>query len=137
MKSDENWERSRVLKIVIKLESLQSSQNDPKPNSRIGHEKCPIYLHCTLSPKFSSVSLYDQPFCFPWFPIDSHVKLSKCHKFCKNWPIAKKSNTLDYPYGKRCAHKDWMGSHENCWRSSVLKFPAPHCPVLEKKIKVP
>ncbi len=28
------------------------------------------------------------------FPIDSHVKISKCHKIFKTCPIAKKSNSL-------------------------------------------
>ncbi len=45
-----------------------------------------MYVHCsTPSPTFSSVSLYGQPFAryctFQDFPIDSHVKISKCHFF--------------------------------------------------------
>ena len=58
-------------------------------------------MYCsTLGPKFLSVSLYDQLFSryialhILGFPTDSHVKISKCHKFCKTWPIAKKSNSL-------------------------------------------
>ncbi len=35
LKSGENWERSRILK-VIKLEILQSAPNDPKPTQGIG-----------------------------------------------------------------------------------------------------
>ena len=38
------------------------------------------------SPKFSPVSLYGQPssrFYTFYFPIDPHVKISKCHEICK------------------------------------------------------
>ena len=28
------------------------------------------------------------------FPIDSHVKISECHKIFKTWPIAKESDSL-------------------------------------------
>ncbi len=31
------------------------------------------------------------------FPIDSHVIILKCHKFCEAWPIAEKSNSLYSP----------------------------------------
>ncbi len=60
----------------------------------IGHQKYLIHAHCsTPSPKFSSVSLHDQPFLrystFYDFPIDCHVKISKCHKIFKFWQIAK------------------------------------------------
>ncbi len=62
MKLDENWERSSVSNIV-ELEILQSAPNDPKPTQAIGHERYPTCVgHKTLSPKFSSVLLYGQPF---------------------------------------------------------------------------
>ncbi len=52
----------------------------------------------TTSLKFSYVSLYGRPFSryciFYEFPIDSHLKNSKCHKIFKTWLIAKKSNSL-------------------------------------------
>ena len=48
---------------IVESEILQSALNDPKQIQGIGHQKHPIYVHCsTLSPKFSPVSLYDQPF---------------------------------------------------------------------------
>ena len=31
------------------------------------------------------------------FPTDSNVQISKCHKFCKTWPITKKHNSLHFP----------------------------------------
>ena len=56
------------------------------------------------------------------FPIDSNVKISKCYKFCKTWPIAKKSNSLHFSHSKQCSNKVWVGSDENCWGGSVLKI---------------
>ncbi len=55
-----------------------------------------IYVHCsTPSPKFSSISLYGQLFFEIFhilgFPIDSHVKISKCHKIFNLRQIAKYS----------------------------------------------
>ena len=45
------------------------------------------------------------------FPIDSHVKLSKCHEIFKTWSIAKKSNNLYLiHYGRQCPHKVWLTS---------------------------
>ena len=56
-------------------------------------------MHCSsLSPTFSSVLLYDHPFSryctFYDFFIDSHVKISKCHKIFNFGYIAKTSITL-------------------------------------------
>ncbi len=55
----------------------------PNQTQGIGHQKYPTYVHCsTPSPKFSSVSLYDQPFsryCTSYDSIDSHVtSTTKC-----------------------------------------------------------
>ncbi len=59
----------------------------------IGHQKYPTYVHSsTQSPNFLPVWVYDLPFSrystFYDFPIDSHVKISKCHKIFKFWQIA-------------------------------------------------
>ncbi len=74
----------------------------PNQTQGIWHQNVPPHVYCsTPSPKFSSVSLYDRPFFEIFhilgFPIDSNVKVSQCHKFCKTWPIAKKSNSLKSP----------------------------------------
>ncbi len=31
---------------------------------------------------------------FLGFPLDSHVQISNCHRFCKTWLIARKNNSL-------------------------------------------
>ncbi len=44
--------------------------------------------------KFALRSAVLETFLILGFPIDPHVKISKCHKIFKTWPIAKKSNSL-------------------------------------------
>ena len=56
----------------------------PNQTQGIGHQRSPIYVHCsTPCPKFSSASLYNQLFSryctFLDFAIDSHVNISRCH----------------------------------------------------------
>ena len=89
----------------------------------------------TVSPTFSSVSLYNQPFsryCISCnFPIDPHVKISKC-PVLKSWSNAQKKRPV-FSHGSQCHHKVWLRLDENCTRRySVLKLPAPYCPVLTK-----
>ena len=73
----------------------------PNQTQGIRHQKYLTYVHCsTPSPKFSSVSLYDQPslrYSTLRFPIDSYVKISKCHKFFNVWQIVKIPITLYSP----------------------------------------
>ncbi len=96
-------------------------------------------VHRTTSPKFSSVTLHNQPFSryctFQDFPIDFHVKISKCHKFLI---LADHQKIYKFmvPYDCLMYHKVWLRSDKNC-RSTVLKFPAPYGPVLTKFFKVP
>ena len=112
MKSDENWEMSRVT--ILKLEFLPSSPNDPKPiqTKEIGYKMYPAYMHCsTRSPKFSSVSFYDQPFstystCY-LIPLTPMVKFQSAIFFCHFWQIAKKV---------------LLNCDENSWRCNVLKI---------------
>ena len=108
----------------------------PNQTQGIGHQKYCIYVHCsTPSPIFSSVLLYDYLFSrystFR-FPIDSYLKILKCHKIFNTWPIGKKSNSLYSTMVTQCPHKVWLTSDENSRRRSVLKFPAPYGPVLTK-----
>ncbi len=91
--------RSSVSK-TVDSKILQSSPNNPKPNSVNQALNYPTYVHYgTQIPKFSSVSLYDQPFSryftFQDFPINSHVRISKCYKIFKTCRIAKRSNPPD------------------------------------------
>ncbi len=81
----------------MESEILQSALNNQ--TQEIGRQKYPTYVHySTLSLKFSSVSIYDQPFLrystFR-FPIDSYVKISSATKFFFFiWQIAKISIPL-------------------------------------------
>ena len=68
------------------------------------------------------------------FPFDSYVKIPKCHKIFKTWPIAKKSNIRYSTMVAQCPHNVWVIWDENCERNSVLKFPAPYGPVLTKNV---
>ncbi len=101
MKLDENWERSRVIN-TVKLEILQSAPNDPKPKSRNRLSKVSFMyaLYYTGSQSFVGFALQSavfEIFHILGFPIDSHFKISTCHKFCKTGSIAKKSNSLHSP----------------------------------------
>ncbi len=108
----------------------------------IGHKSTYIYVNPrNPSPKFSSVSLYVQPFskystCQD-FPIDSHVKISNCHKMFKTWPISKKVTSCNSHHGSQCPNTVWLTSDKNYWRNTILKFPVPYGPVLAKNFKVP
>ncbi len=73
----------------------------PNQSQGIGHQRYPSCMNCsTLSPNFLLASPTISRF---WdishlgFTIDSHVKISKCHKFCKTWLISKASNSLHSP----------------------------------------
>ena len=80
---------------------LQSAPNDPKNQIQgIGNQKCPTYVHCrTRGPGVPSFHPFRSMINRFWdiphfrFPIDSHVKISKCHKIFKTWLIAKKSTS--------------------------------------------
>ncbi len=88
-------EEEAVLNIV-KLEILQSAPSDPKSNSRNRASKFPKYVPCgTLSPKYDHV--FFEMFYILGFLIDSHIKISKRHKFCKIWLIVNKRNSLYSP----------------------------------------
>ncbi len=71
----------------------------PNQTQGIGHQKVPTYVHCsTQSSKFypfrSTISRFRYNIHILGFPIDSHVKISKCHNIFKTWPIAKKNDSL-------------------------------------------
>ncbi len=108
----------------------------PNQTQGSGYQKYPTYVHCSPpSGKFSSILLYAQPFWdIPYFrfPLDSYVKIQKCHKIFKTWPIVKKSSSLYSTMVAQCPHKVWLTWDENCGRSSVLKFPPLYGPVLTK-----
>ena len=114
-------------------------QMTPNQIQSMGHEKYLryMYVHCsTLSPKFSSASLYDRDIPHLTFPIDSHVKISKCHKIFNYWQIAKIS--INYiPYDCLIYHKVWLRLDKNYRSSSVLKFPAPYGSASPKISKCP
>ncbi len=85
LKSDETFWRSSVSK-NMESEILQSAPNDPNQTQGIGHQKYPTYVHCSSpSPKFSSTisRCWDIPNFR--FPIDSYIKISKCHIFFLIW----------------------------------------------------
>ena len=47
-----------------------------------------FHLSCSTISRFQDVAHFKN------FPIESHVKISKCPKFFKIWTITKKSNRL-------------------------------------------
>ncbi len=60
----------------------------PDQTQRIGHEKYPLNVHCSIPQTptqiFVPVALrlaVFEIFHTLGFPIDSHVKISKCHQF--------------------------------------------------------
>ncbi len=60
LKLNENYGSSSLLKI---LKFCKVHRMTPNQTQGIRHQKYPTYVHCsTPSPKFSFVSLYDQPF---------------------------------------------------------------------------
>ena len=70
-------------------------------------------------------------------PIDSHVKISKYHKF-KFLADQQNIYNFTFPYDYLIYDKVWLRSDKNCRRSSVLKRPAPYGPVhVNKNFKVP
>ena len=108
----------------------------PNQTQATQREKYPTYVHCsTLSPILSArLALWSavfEIFHILVFPIDSHVKISKWHKFFKLIRLPRQVIAV-FHYGSQCPHKVWVTSHENCRRSSVLKFPAPHSSMLTK-----
>ncbi len=89
--TNETWERSRVLK-TVKLETLQSAPNDPKPNSRnrasIVPYLCAMYYpESQISIRFALRSAVFKILHMLGFPIESHVKISTCHKLFKFWQM--------------------------------------------------
>ncbi len=88
----ENWERSRVFKIV-KLETLQRVPNDPKPNSRNRASKAPgiksSFHMCTIGSKVPNF----RPFCsfisrfqdIPHFRFSHLTFMLKFHKVPQNF----------------------------------------------------
>ncbi len=91
-KWDENFGRSRVLK-VVKLENLQSALNDANQTQGIEHGKYPTYM-CTVAPRVpnfhpfrSTISRFQD---IAHLPIDFHVKIPKCHNIFNSWQIAKR-----------------------------------------------
>ena len=113
---------------------MQSAPNAP---NQTRHQKYPTYVHCrTLSPKFWSVLIYDQPFSryctFYYLPIDFYVKISKCHKIFNLWQIAKNVYNFTFSYDCLIYNKVWLRSDKNGRRSNILNFPAPYGPVLTK-----
>ncbi len=98
MGSNENCWRGSVSKIV-ESEILQSALNDPKLNSRNQASKVP-HIYSLYHPesqifvRFTLRLAIFEIFHNLNFPIDPHVKISKCHKIVKAWPIAQKSDSL-------------------------------------------
>ncbi len=92
MELDEKCEKSSLLKIS---RILQSAPNAANLTQTIRHEKYSTYA---IASKFSSVSLYDQPFqdiaYFRIFLIDSHVKITKCRNVLKPSLNTKKTKSL-------------------------------------------
>ena len=133
LKSDENCWRSSVSEIV-ESEILQSALNDPKLNSKnltlkVSYICALWYPECPKFCPFRSAISRFQDIPHLDFPIDPHVKISKCHKF-----LADHQNIYNVisPYDCLIYHKAWLRSDKNCRRSSVLKCPAPYGPVLTK-----
>ncbi len=78
---------------------------------------------CTTVPR---VPNFDQPFsryctCYD-FPIDSHDKISKCHKIFKFWQIANIYHNFLFPHDSLIYYKVWLRSDENPWKLKELRF---------------
>ncbi len=87
-------ERSSSVLIILTLEILEKAPNDPKLNSNdltwkvpyrwsFLHRESQIFIRVALRSAFFKI-LY-----ISWFHIDSHVKITKCHKMFVTWGIAK------------------------------------------------
>ncbi len=118
--SDKNWGSSSLLKILTS-EILQSAPNDPKLNSNDLTRKV-LYIRSSWdheSQIFSRFALrsaiYFRSCSFHDFPIDSHVKISKCHNFFfKFGRLPRKVKQPVFSHGSQCPPKVWVTLDENC-----------------------
>ena len=102
-----SYQRRRIMIIMIMIPCITYvkfgwivHQMTPNQTQGIGHQKYISHM-CTIGPRVpnfhpfcSTIIAFFKIFHILGFPIDSHVKMSKCHKICKTWPIAKKSDSL-------------------------------------------
>ena len=109
-----------VQNFLLRPTPCKSAPNDPKPKVKASGIKTALCM-CSVVPWVPHLSQLHSTISGFWdiphfrFPINSYVKISKCHKIFKTWPIAKKCYSL---YFTMVA----SASDENCGRNSVLKF---------------
>ncbi len=78
---------------------LWEHQMTPNWTQIISYQKYPTFaVHITLKPNFHPFHSMISRFQEQDVPIDSYVKISKCHKSFNIWPIANKSNSMYSPW---------------------------------------
>ena len=108
LKLDENSGSSSLFKILT-LEILQSAPNDPKLNSKNRDMKSMLYMHFlglrgpNFHPFYSMIMPLSRNCTFCYFPIDSHINISKCHKLLKLVWLPTK--LIVFRHGRQCPHK--------------------------------
>ncbi len=87
-------------------------------------------VNSTARPRFSSISLYDQPFArYCTFYHFSILKYKSPTLFFNFWQIPKICDFI-FPYDCPIYRTVWLRSDQNYRKSSVLEFPAPYGPAL-------
>ena len=112
----------------------------PNQTQGISLQKYPTYLYCSalrsqIFIRFALRTTIFEIFHILGFPVDSHVKISKCHNIFKFWQIAKMCHNVLFTHNYLIYHKVWLRSDENWRRNSILKFLLPWGPMLTKTKK--
>ncbi len=102
------------------------------PEAELKESPMKSTLHIpSFRPFRSTISRFQDITHFRIFPIDSQVKISKCHKILSFLSDRQNVHKCVFPYDCLIYHKV-LWSDKICRRSSVLKFSAPYGHMLTK-----
>ncbi len=137
LKSDENW-ASRLLRIVT-LEILQSTPNDPKPNSRNRASKSTLHM-CTVVPRVpnfcsfcSMISRFQDIAHFGIFPLTPMLKIQSAIYIFLILAGRQSICNFIFPYNCLIYHKVWLRSDKNCREGQRFEISSP---IWSKNFKV-